>query len=1103
MHRKRLLRYFRNSISAIVALSMVLGNVGTGVSTVFASEAVEEQQMVEETIHETEDAVTEAQVSEAEDNLTPTPQPGGKWDITCEQAGQEFDTDTLQVQLKLETPTVFDKYRKLVSCTYSVDNGPVNKCVWDSDEIGYNTVEPFEIGEGKIGNSEITVQVTAEWSGGTTLEKTFTFKKLYNPETDSKYNRVRYTNVPNETSESDEQVNEAAINAGTGAAESAGIYATNPNGQVGEKATISIDGDFSDWSESMLIAQSAACDTATRFKGCWENWVMDSYSLYGAWDDENLYVAWQNVNTYDTFWEQDGNGPLSDNGKPGDAPVMIAINTNKGNPMTGRLKDGKGIWGIDVQFDTRIDNLLVIHSNLTGTPGLFKADSTGATSYAEEDGLLFDFKEQGIEVKKVDGCFPSTIMGVWNPGDENCYASYDLSSNWVDLKTTDLGCRVHDTKYDTFYEMKIPFKALGITKEDVETNGVGVMQLISRGESGMDCVPHDPSMLDNTYESYGAEPSNSHEKDDKDIITVPLASIGKAQTIVTATPTPAVLSPTPSVTISPEVTVTAAPTPEVSVTVTPAPVEEDGVKVNFGAEVSAPQYNTTDVVLRADATGGFGDVEKYIFYVDNEEVQNGTESTYLWKDKTVGTHNIKVEVWDEEGYATSERTFSVCAQGEVVEPTPAITEAIPTITTTVTATPVPTGYWFNIDSYSAKTATELVTVLPDTNKQNVLSVKAGEEVTLSSSVFETYQQEQVMYTYLDNQQREVILHNYGKEKQVKVTFDEAGEYPLYVYAINGNGTVKKLEGIVIQVEDVKPTTAPDVTTEPTATVAPTQAAEPTNKPTTEPGVTAEPTVTTEPTVTGEPTVTVGPDITTEPTITAMPTDVIRPSRKPNPTVTPTAEPTSKPTTEPTNKPTVAPTKKLTVTPTNKPTVAPNAKLTLKSFTTSVASGKAQVGDKITLKATAQGGKGTLKYQFTYSYNGKTKTIKNFSKSSQAVFKPKKAGKYSLTVKVKDSKGNVVGKTTKSYKVTEKFAVKDLDISYKSKKLKVKVSVQGSQGSVKYKYVLKRGGKTVKSTSYKKKSTFTATNLRKGTYKFTVYAKDSNKTVKKTVTFKVR
>ena len=320
-------------------------------------------------------------------------------------------------------------------------------------------------------------------------------------------------------------VNEENIVEKATAAETAGIYSTNGKG-FGKKKTISIDGDFSDWSEDMLIAQGAACDTATRFKGVWENWVMDSYSLYGAWDDENLYVAWQNVNTYDTFWEQDGNGPLSDKGKCGDAPVFIAIDTGKGNAMTGRMQDGKGIWGVDVEFQTRVDNILAIHSDLTGTPGLFKADSSGASSYAAADGLLFDFKGQGIEVKVIDDCFPSEIMGVWNPGDENDKASYDLSSNWVDLKTTTLGVRPHNTKYDTFYEMKIPFSALGITKEDVESNGVGVMQVISRGESGMDCVPHDPSMLDNTYGNYSAEPSNSHEKDDKDIITVPLAKVG-------------------------------------------------------------------------------------------------------------------------------------------------------------------------------------------------------------------------------------------------------------------------------------------------------------------------------------------------------------------------------------------------------------------------------------------------------------------------------------------------------------------------------------------------------------------------------------------------
>ena len=403
-------------------------------------------------------------------------------------------------------------------------------------------------------------------------------------------------------------------------AETEGIYSTNGKG-FGKKKTISIDGDFSDWSEDMLIAQGAACDTATRFKGVWENWVMDSYSLYGAWDDENLYVAWQNVNTYDTFWEQDGNGPLSDNGKCGDAPVFIAIDTGKGNSMTGRMQDGKGIWGVDVEFETRVDNILAIHSNLTGTPGLFKADSSGASSYAATDGLLFDFKSEGIEVAFVDDCFPSEIMGVWNPGDENDKASYDLSSNWVDLKTTTLGVRKHDTKYDTFYEMKIPFSALGITKEDVESNGVGVMQIISRGESGMDCVPHDPSMLDNTYGDYSQEPSNSHEKDDKDIITVPLAKVGN------------------------------------SGGVTPPPVSQGTVKVQYvdeeGNEIATSKTMTGKVgdSYTTSAVSVSGYTLKTTPNNASGTYKSGTTTvTYVYsKNSDVSEGTVKVQYVDEEG----------------------------------------------------------------------------------------------------------------------------------------------------------------------------------------------------------------------------------------------------------------------------------------------------------------------------------------------------------------------------------------------------------------------------------------------------------------------
>ena len=49
--------------------------------------------------------------------------------------------------------------------------------------------------------------------------------------------------------------------------ETRAYYATNPNGAVGKTATITIDGEFSDWDESMLIARGGANDVATAFKG--------------------------------------------------------------------------------------------------------------------------------------------------------------------------------------------------------------------------------------------------------------------------------------------------------------------------------------------------------------------------------------------------------------------------------------------------------------------------------------------------------------------------------------------------------------------------------------------------------------------------------------------------------------------------------------------------------------------------------------------------------------------------------------------------------------------------------------------------------------------
>ena len=129
-----------------------------------------------------------------------------------------------------------------------------------------------------------------------------------------------------------------------GTVETRGVYATNPNNQFGKPATITIDGSPADWTTDMLIAQGSANDVCNSFKGMHENCVLDCYALYAAWDDANLYLAWQMVNTFDTWWEQDGNGPISDDGYVGNVPLAVAISVDPAKTMTGRMTSGGMLW---------------------------------------------------------------------------------------------------------------------------------------------------------------------------------------------------------------------------------------------------------------------------------------------------------------------------------------------------------------------------------------------------------------------------------------------------------------------------------------------------------------------------------------------------------------------------------------------------------------------------------------------------------------------------------------------------------------------------------------------------------------------------------------
>lgn len=401
---------------------------------------------------------------------------------------------------------------------------------------------------------------------------------------------------------------------GTGTANAAaldGHFGTNPNGGFGKNATITIDGSFDDWSEDMMIAKGVANDDPRIFRGAHEGPVYDSYALYSAWDDENLYLMWQFTNVTDVV-AADQEYPKSDNGKPynGDIPMMLALNTGSGNTTDGTASDGKSVWGLNVNFTTEVDTVLCFSAKPgVGQPAIFKA----------VDGMLdYDscvgFKKAGIEYKYGDGFLGSKMDGIKANGYQG-YTPNDLlnsSSNWVNFLNEG-----HNKSQDTMYEMKIPLSALGITKDYLESNGIGAMFISTFGASGTGSLPMDMTFLDNATEEYSCDPSTSAEKEDVDNVTVPLASIGKKGSVVT-------------------------------------PVKSPTISKLTASEVS-PQKVGTAIKLNTNASGGTGSLS-YKYEVNGEVVKDyDSASDYNWTPTEAGTYTVKVTVKDENNNTVSKQ----------------------------------------------------------------------------------------------------------------------------------------------------------------------------------------------------------------------------------------------------------------------------------------------------------------------------------------------------------------------------------------------------------------------------------------------------------------
>lgn len=305
-------------------------------------------------------------------------------------------------------------------------------------------------------------------------------------------------------------------------------YWTNKGGAVGTNKTIK---SWSDWSESDKIVQGAANDDPRVF--C--QWSMhepqtDAYALYAAYDDTHLYLMVELTNVQDVVAPQD-TYPISDNGQFWNrgTPFFMAFETGKGVGGDGTMADGSYVWTSKVGYASKnVDTMIVCHSEpAKGTPGVFYTDSNGKFSY--DASLCKTFPGTGVEVswdggpQKTQGILSKEIWGIKEVGTGQGRTIEGITNeeSYVDFNT--LG---HDKNQDLKWQMKIPLETLNITKAELETNGIGVMFVLSDGGSGMDCLPWDAAMVDNAAKPYSKDESTSAEKEDEDIITTPFARIG-------------------------------------------------------------------------------------------------------------------------------------------------------------------------------------------------------------------------------------------------------------------------------------------------------------------------------------------------------------------------------------------------------------------------------------------------------------------------------------------------------------------------------------------------------------------------------------------------
>ena len=483
--------------------------------------------------------------------------------------GSKFTTETKAITLTLSNA---------VSGTYSVDNGPVKT---------FTSSANVTLGQGKVADSVVTVKATATSSAGVTKDYEFTYNKKFNG-----------------------TVNEAEATAKTYLASSSTLASAYSTSGIGKNETITVDGNISDWSNAMIIAQGTANDDPRVYRdNSMYEVPIDMYTLYGAWDNDNLYLMWEMTNVQDVVAPND-NYPLSQGilYQTMNVPFYIAVDT--GNAGTrigngGKTTTGDTLWDSDITIASNFNKIIAVSTNGANGPYVYGGDSTGINTVEE-----YTAKTSGINFKYGLGILSSKVTGINGAyGANNNRVVGDVCNNsaaWVDFNS--LG---HSSStMDFHYEMSIPLSTLGVTASDVTSKGLGVLVVATLGKSGMDCLPYDTAMNDNAdLPDTGSQEFNSYEKSDADNITTSFARVAKSGGIVIP----------------------------------------DTLELNSGADRSSPQSAGTALTLNGIAKGGTAPYT-YKYYVNNSLVgtQSGSGATSAAWTPAAGSYVIKCVVTDRK-----------------------------------------------------------------------------------------------------------------------------------------------------------------------------------------------------------------------------------------------------------------------------------------------------------------------------------------------------------------------------------------------------------------------------------------------------------------------